>query len=106
MASHTTTSETREVYSDFNDFERCADGTVRVSLGSQPTSTAFLPLTDVREGERVRVVLPDELEAEGVLASEHEKAGTFWYVVLPSWDAIHIVHPEAQAEPKRSSQAS
>lgn len=97
MMPRPTAPDLREVYSDFNDFERCTDGTVRIALGPDPLSIAFQPLTDVREGERVRVVLPDELEAEGVLECEAFESGPLWFAVLTSWEAIRNIHPEALA---------
>jgi hypothetical protein len=112
MARHEVTSP-RAVYSDFNEFERLPDGRVRIVLGPQPLSLALEPLADARDDENVELVLPEELEAEGVLQSEPFEGGVYWYAILPNWEAIRNIHPEASARdeptgapPARNAQAS
>jgi hypothetical protein len=88
----------REVYSDFNDYERLPDGSVRVALGPQSLLKTLEPLADPQDGEAVMVVLPGELEAAGTLVREPLEQGIFWYAVLPSWEAIHNIYPETVAD--------
>ncbi len=85
----------REVFSDFMRLDRRPDGSVRVWLGAEQHSNALAGLTT---GERIRVVYPGELLAEGIAECEQINGWTVWYAVLPSIKAIIDLSEEAPSD--------
>lgn len=89
----------RDLFSDFTRLDRRPDGTVRVWLGAE---RPFNDLAGLVNGERVRVVMPGELLAEGIAESEHTDGWTIWYAVVPSIDAIVTLDEEGQPDEARA----
>jgi hypothetical protein len=85
----------REVFSDFTRLEDRPDGTVRIPLGSDKHAD----LRDLRDGERVLVRLPGELEAEATAQSIPWQGAHFWYALVTSRTAIHIIETDASSKP-------
>jgi hypothetical protein len=75
--------------------DRRPDGSVRIWLGAEEPSNDLAGLT---EGERVCVVYPGELMAEGMAQSEYANGWTTWYAVMPSMDAIVSLYDERQPD--------
>ncbi|HEV7129779.1 MAG TPA: hypothetical protein VGN32_20270 [Ktedonobacterales bacterium] len=82
----------REVFSDFMRLERRSNGTVRVWLGAEQGNP---DLKGICDGQRVLVIYPGELQAEGTV--EHEQHGEWvtWYAIVPSWDTIQDISSDA-----------
>lgn len=90
----------REVFSDFMRFDRMPEGHIRIPLG---TADVADDLKDLREGERMRVYYPGNLEAEGVVESEPWQGTRYWYAVLEGEQAIRDIHPETLAQASEAS---
>ena len=84
----------RELFSDFMEIERRADGTLRLPLGAEQAIPELRGLVD---GEHVLLIYPENLEAEAIVTHEQQAGWTLWYAILSGEQAIHDIHPEALA---------
>lgn len=92
----------REVFSDFCVREEHPDGSVRIPLGSASERTP--DLLGLHDGERVLLVMPNELQAEAYVESDSRNGRTYWYGILDSIEAIQDIAPAPQpAEPLANS---
>lgn len=80
----------REVFSDFFRRETLPDGRVRIPLGAEQDVP---DLRGLHDGEEVRLVLPGELTAQGLVESVTQGGYTLWYAVLASMGAIQPLEP-------------
>ena len=72
-----------------------ADVGVGVFLGETQTPE----LADLMEGERVLLVEPDELRAEGTMRKINVSGRQWWFAEIADLDAIKVIYPESAARP-------
>ncbi len=70
-----------------------ADVGVGVFLGEAQTPG----LADLTEGERVLLVEPNELRAEGIVRKIEVGGRQWWYAEISDPDAIEVIYPESAA---------
>lgn len=56
-------------------------------------------LADLKEGERVLVVEPNELQAEGTLRTMEFGGRRVWFAEIDDPDAIQVIYPDSTNAP-------
>jgi hypothetical protein len=85
----------REVFADFNRLEDRPGIGLSVLLGPEDVDPDLMALCD---GERILMVEPENLSAEGIAHSVESAGRRYWYGVLTSRSDIHNIHREATAK--------
>lgn len=78
----------RDVFSDFMLVHPLPDGRVRIALGTVETAD---DLAGLRDGDRVRLVYPGNLEAEATIETEPWQGTQYYYGVVVSRAAIRAI---------------
>ena len=95
LTKQQTRGEYPEVFADFARLEERPGLGLSVPLGREDRTPTLAALTD---GERVLLIEPDNLMAEGVAQSLMSGGYRYWYGVLESMAAIQDIDPETIAE--------
>lgn len=74
-----------------------ADVGVGVFLGAFLGALHTPGLTDLAEGERVLLVDPNELRAEGTARKIEVGGRQWWFAEIADPDAIEVIYPESAA---------
>lgn len=85
----------REVFADFNRLEDRPGIGLSVLLGAADVDPDLEALC---EGDRIVMVEPESLCAEGTAHSVESGGRRYWYGVLASQSDIRNIHPEASAQ--------
>lgn len=85
----------REVFADFNRLEDRPGIGLSVLLGPADVDPDLEALC---EGDRILMVEPESLSAEGTAHSVESGGRRYWYGVLTSRSDIRNIHPEASVQ--------
>ncbi len=92
-------SERREVFADFARLEERPGLGLSVPLGREDRTPE---LADLTVGERLLLVEPDNVCAEGTAQVVESGGYRWWFGVLEGQSAIRDIHPETLAEAERT----
>jgi hypothetical protein len=93
-------SELREVFADFARLEERPGIGLSVPLGREDRTPE---LAQLREGERVLLVEPDNLCAEGTVKLVDSGGYRYWFGILASMEAIRDIDPDTLAAQERAA---
>ena len=93
-------NELIEVFADFARLEERPGLGLSVPLGREDRAPALAQLAD---GQRVLLVEPDNLRAEGVARHVDSGGYRYWFGVLARMADIQDIEPEAPADQERTT---
>lgn len=96
-------SNLRQVFADFARLEERPGLGLSVPLGRQDRTP---DLAKLREGERVLLVEPDNLCAEGTVKPVDSGGYRYWFGILESMAAIRDIDPDTPSEEERTASAA
>jgi hypothetical protein len=96
-------SELRQVFADFARLEERPGLGLSVPLGREDRTPE---LARLQEGERVLLVEPDNLRAEGTVKHVDSGGYRYWFGILESMAAIQDIDPETLARQERPASAA
>ena len=96
-------SDLRQVFADFARLEERPGLGLSVPLGRQDRTP---DLAELREGERVLLVEPDNLCAEGAVKPVDSGGYRYWFGILASMAAIRDIDPDTLSAEGRTASAA